>query len=316
MKNIIENEVNGILSGILGDYKKGRAVDKMDIYNQPDKAEIMTILDSLFSIVYPGFFRDKTHKIYNIEHTVSTMIEDVMFHLNKQIMVVLKYTRALPEDEEEQLQEIAQNACVAFLKKIPQVREYLETDLQAAYDGDPAARSKDEIIFSYPGIYAITVYRLAHELYLLNVPLIPRMMTEQAHSKTGIDIHPGATIGKYFFIDHGTGIVIGETTVIGEHVKLYQGVTLGALSTKGGQKLRNVRRHPTIGDNVTIYSGASILGGETVIEEGVVVGGNSFITKSVRKGTKVSVKNQELVYHSDDETLHRNETDESWFYII
>ena len=146
--------------------------------------------------------------------------------------------------------------------------------------------------------------------------LIPRMMTEQAHSKTGIDIHPGATIGKYFFIDHGTGIVIGETTIIGCHVKLYQGVTLGALSTKGGQKLRDVRRHPTIGDNVTIYSGASILGGETVIEEGVVIGGNSFITKSIKKGTKVSVRNQELIFHSDDEKLHHKEQDESWFYII
>jgi serine O-acetyltransferase len=172
------------------------------------------------------------------------------------------------------------------------------------------------VIFSYPGLYAITVYRLAHELFLLGVPLIPRMMTEEAHSRTGIDIHPGATIGKYFFIDHGTGIVIGETTIIGEHVKLYQGVTLGALSTQGGQKLRNVRRHPTIGDNVTIYSGASILGGETVIEEGVVVGGNSFITRSVSRGTKVSVKNQELIYRSDDATLHAKESDESWFYII
>lgn len=160
------------------------------------------------------------------------------------------------------------------------------------------------------------MYRLAHELFLLGVPLIPRMMTEQAHSKTGIDIHPGATIGKYFFIDHGTGIVIGETTIIGCHVKLYQGVTLGALSTKGGQKLRDVRRHPTIGDNVTIYSGASILGGETVIEEGVVIGGNSFITKSIKKGTKVSVRNQELIFHSDDEKIHHKEQDESWFYII
>lgn len=316
MKNIIENEVNPILADIMADYGKGRTVDKMDIYNQPDKAEIMSILDELFSIVYPGFFRDKTHKIYNIEHTVSTIIEDVMFHLNKQINVVLKYTKAFEENEEEKLDEFAQNACVSFMKSIPKVREYLETDLQAFYDGDPAARSKDEIVFSYPGLYAITVYRLAHELFLLNVPLIPRMMTEQAHSKTGIDIHPGATIGKYFFIDHGTGIVIGETTVIGEHVKLYQGVTLGALSTKGGQKLRDVRRHPTIKDNVTIYSGASILGGETVIEEGVVVGGNSFITKSISKGTKVSVKNQELVYHSDDESLHQKDPDESWFYII
>ena len=316
MKNIIENEIQGILGDILDDYKKERAVDKMDIYYQPDKLEIMEILDNLLTIVYPGFFRDKTHKIYNVEHTVSTLIEDVIFHLNKQIMVVLKYTKAFGEDEESRIEEFAMKASVAFLKTIPKVREYLETDLQAAYDGDPAARSRDEIIFSYPGIYAITVYRLAHELFLLDVPLIPRMMTEQAHSKTGIDIHPGATIGKYFFIDHGTGIVIGETTVIGKHVKLYQGVTLGALSTQGGQKLLDVRRHPTIKDNVTIYSGASILGGETVIEEGVVIGGNSFITKSIRKGTKVSVKNQELVYHSEEDRLHKKDSDESWFYVI
>ncbi len=242
MKNIIENEVGAILTDILDDYKKGRAVDKMDIYNQPDKTEIMDILDRLFSIVYPGFFRDKTHKIYNIEHSVSTMIEDVMFHLNKQICVVLKYTKEFGDNEEEKNWNSLHRkqpflSCGGFQR----FREYLETDLQAAYDGDPAARSKDEIVFSYPGLYAITVYRLAHELFLLGVPLIPRMMTEQAHSKTGIDIHPGATIGKYFFIDHGTGIVIGETTIIGCHVKLYQGVTLGALSTKGGQKLRDVR---------------------------------------------------------------------------
>ena len=316
MKNKIEKEIQGILCAILNDYNKDRAVDKMDIYNQPDKQEIMEILENLLTIVYPGFFRDKTHKIYNVEHTVSTLIEDVIFYLNKQIAVVLKYTKAFGEDGEEQVEAFAAEASVAFLKTIPKVREYLETDLQAAYDGDPAARSKDEIIFSYPGIYAITVYRLAHELFLLDVPMIPRMMTEQAHSKTGIDIHPGATIGKYFFIDHGTGIVVGETTVIGEHVKLYQGVTLGALSTQGGQKLRDVRRHPTIKDHVTIYSGASILGGETVIEEGVVIGGNSFITKSIQKGTKVSVKNQELVYHSEDDRLHRQASDESWFYVI
>ena len=316
MKNIIEREVDGILTDILDDYKKKRAIDKNDIYNQPDKNEIIAILDHLMAIVYPGFFREKSHKIYNLSHTVSTLIEDVLFHLNKQIMVVMKYTKAFSEEQEKELEEFAQNASVAFLKTIPKIREYLDTDLQAALDGDPAASSKEEIIFSYPGLYAITVYRLAHELFLLKVPLIPRMMTEHAHSKTGIDIHPGATIGKYFFIDHGTGIVVGETTVIGEHVKLYQGVTLGALSTKGGQKLRHVRRHPTICDNVTIYSGASILGGNTVIEEGVVVGGNAFITKSVSKGTKVSVKNQELVYHSDDESLHQNEQDESWFYVI
>ena len=170
------------------------------------------------------------------------------------------------------------------MKRIPKIREYINTDVEATFEGDPASTGTDEIIFSYPGLYAIFVFRVAHELHQLEVPLIPRMMTEYAHSLTGIDIHPGATIGKYFFIDHGTGIVIGETTLIGEHVKIYQGVTLGALSTRGGQRLRGSRRHPTIEDNVTIYSNASILGGDTVIGRGVTIGGNAFITKSVYKG--------------------------------
>ncbi|MDD6639278.1 MAG: serine acetyltransferase [Lachnospiraceae bacterium] len=315
MQNIIEQNIGSILNDIMDDYKKGRAIDKTDIYNQPDKKEVISILKNLLCIVYPGFYRDKTYKIYHLDHTVSTLIEDVIFHLNKQILLALRYS-GVDEDDEQRLSEHAQHIAVAFMRTIPKVREYLDTDLQAAYDGDPAAKSKDEIIFSYPGIYAITIFRLAHELFLLGVPLIPRMMTEYAHNLTGIDIHPGATIGKYFFIDHGTGIVVGETTEIGEHVKLYQGVTLGALSTRGGQNLRNKKRHPTIKDNVTIYSGASILGGDTVIEEGVVVGGNAFITSSIRKGTKVSVKSQELIYHVDDETIERSELDEAWYYVI
>ena len=315
MQNIIEQNIGSILNDIMDDYKKGRAIDKTDIYNQPDKKEVISILKNLLCIVYPGFYRDKTYKIYHLDHTVSTLIEDVIFHLNKQILLALRYS-GVDEDDEQRLSEHAQHIAVAFMRTIPKVREYLDTDLQAAYDGDPAAKSKDEIIFSYPGIYAITIFRLAHELFLLGVPLIPRMMTEYAPNLTGIDIHPGATIGKYFFIDHGTGIVVGETTEIGEHVKLYQGVTLGALSTRGGQNLRNKKRHPTIKDNVTIYSGASILGGDTVIEEGVVVGGNAFITSSIRKGTKVSVKSQELIYHVDDETIERSELDEAWYYVI
>lgn len=185
------------------------------------------------------------------------------------------------------LQTKAAEKCDRFLDKLVEVQDILVTDVDAAYEGDPAAYSKDEIIYSYPGIYAIMVYRLAHELQLLEVPLIPRIMTEHAHSKTGIDIHPGAQIGKYFFIDHGTGIVIGETTVIGEHVKVYQGVTLGGLSTSGGQLLKGKKRHPTIEDNVTIYSGASILGGNTVIGEGALIGGNAFVTKSVPPHTRV-----------------------------
>ena len=180
--------------------------------------------------------------------------------------------------------------CQDFLKQIPDVQDMLESDVNAAYDGDPAAYSKSEIIYSYPGLYAIMVYRLAHELFQLKVPLIPRIMTEHAHNVTGIDIHPGATIGRSFFIDHGTGIVIGETTVIGEHVKIYQGVTLGGLSTDGGQTLKGTKRHPTIEDNVTIYSGVSILGGDTVIGSGSLIGGNTFVTDSIPRDTRVIAK--------------------------
>ena len=195
----------------------------------------------------------------------------------------LRIARVLGNDEtcdqcpKSDLSNKAEKIVEEFFSKIPMIREYLYTDVQAAYDGDPAAYSTDEVIFSYPGIFAITVYRIAHELVLLGVPLIPRIMTEYAHSLTGIDINPGAAIGKYFCIDHGTGIVIGETTTIGDHVKIYQGVTLGALSTKRGQLLKGEKRHPTIGNNVTIYSGTSVLGGDTVIGDGVTIGGNAFI---------------------------------------
>jgi len=175
-----------------------------------------------------------------------------------------------------------------FLDLLPEIKRISITDLQAAYDGDPAAECYEEIVWTYPGFFAINVYRTAYELHRLGIRLLPRMMSEYAHSKTGIDIHPGAQIGKAFFIDHGTGVVIGETTEIGDHVKLYQGVTLGALSTRGGQKLKKKKRHPTISDGVTVYAGASILGGNTLIGEGAVIGCNAFITESVDKGIKIS----------------------------
>ena len=217
-----------------------------------------------------------------------------MFQLTRQVSLVFQRQGEKPDQAEQHAQQV----CFAFLNGIPDIRAMVQTDLQAAYDGDPAATGMDEVIFSYPGLYAISVYRLAHELFRLGVPMIPRMMTEYAHSLTGIDIHPGATIGKYFFIDHGTGIVIGETTTIGDNVKVYQGVTLGALSTRGGQQLRGKKRHPTIEDNVTIYAGASILGGNTVIGAGSVIGSNAFITSSIAPGTTVSIKTQELQYRS------------------
>ena len=293
MKNIIEHEISQITKSILDDYGTGRNIDKMDLFNQPSKEEIIAIVEDLLKIVYPGYYRDRSYKIYNIKSNSTVTIEDVAYHLNKQILLALKYT-AKEENDVEKLTEQAEKDTVTFLKKIPDVRAMLETDLEAAFQGDPAAKYRDEIILSYPGMFAITVNRLAHELFLLEVPLIPRIMTEYAHSITGIDIHPGATIGQYFFIDHGTGVVVGETTVIGDRVKIYQGVTLGALSTRGGQKLRDVRRHPTIEDDVTIYSGASILGGETVVGRNSVIGSNVFITSSIPADTKVSMKDQDL----------------------
>ncbi|MBP5446496.1 MAG: serine acetyltransferase, partial [Treponema sp.] len=246
-------------------------------------------------------------KVSDFENYISVLCREVMLVLNKQIFLALKKLPENAEAAEEKLRERARLVTHEFFDRIPRVREYLESDLQAAYDGDPAAFDKTEIILSYPGFFAIAVNRLAHELFVLGVPLIPRIMTEYAHNRTGIDIHPGATLGKYFFIDHGTGIVIGETTVIGEHVKVYQGVTLGALSTNGGQQLKGVKRHPTIEDNVTIYSGASILGGDTVIGKNSVIGGNTFVTKSVASETVVSIKNQELKFKTASDNLSPEE---------
>lgn len=296
MRQSNDEKIEHIVQLILDDYEDDRAVNKTDLYNQPDKEAIIDVMEKLLKILYPGYYSDKVYKIYSLKNNMSATIEDVIFHLKKQIMVVLKYANVCADITDIELDERAKNITYNFMEKIPQIRSYLDTDIQAAYEGDPAAASKDEVILSYPGLYAVSIYRIAHELFLLDVPMIPRIMTEYAHSVTGIDIHPGAIIGKYFFMDHGTGIVIGETTVIGEHVKIYQGVTLGGLSTKGGQKLRGIKRHPTIGDYVTIYSGASILGGDTVIEENVVVGGNTFVTKSIEKGTRVSAREQELQF--------------------
>ena len=285
-----EAKIESVVDSILSDYAAGRDIDKIERVRRPDKDVIIDIIEKLRRIVFPGYFKDKTYRIYNAKHNLSMLIEDVMFHLTRQIALVYQEGGM----EETEAVSKAEDQCLEFFSRIPQVRALVQTDLQASYDGDPAATGYAEIIYAYPGLFAITVYRLAHVLYVLGVPMIPRIMTEHAHSVTGIDIHPGATVGKYFFIDHGTGIVVGETTVIGDNVKLYQGVTLGALSTRGGQSLRGKRRHPTIEDNVTIYAGASVLGGETVIGRGSVIGSNVFITKSIPSCTTVSVKNLEL----------------------
>lgn len=319
MKDIIIgniDSIDGVVDKILRDYKEGKVIDKTDVFNQPDKDIIFDIMKKLQKIILPGYYKNKTYRVYTLRNYLTMLIEDIIYNLKKQIIIVYKGSNNLGELNEDEIEEKAEKTAIDFLNKIPKIREYIETDIQAAFEGDPAAYNKDEIIFSYPGIYAILVYRIAHELYNLSVPIIPRIMTESAHSDTGIDIHPGAVIGKYFFIDHGTGIVIGETTVIGQHVKIYQGVTLGALSTRGGQNLKGLKRHPTIKDNVTIYSGASILGGETIIGENVVIGSNAFITKSIKENTKVSIKNQELRFTYDSNKSTEIDDDNSWFYMI
>ncbi len=290
----MEKALVPVTETILNDYGKGRAIDNLDqIYKLPDKNAIIDITEKLLRVVFPGYYRDKAYKSYNIHHNMALLIEDIAFNLNKQLLIILERYKRSATMSQDELIEMAQNLSITFFERIPKIREYINTDIEATYDGDPAASSADEIIMAYPGLYAIAINRLAHEMFEMGIPLIPRIMTEYAHNLTGIDIHPGAKIGKYFFIDHGTGIVIGETTVIGEHVKIYQGVTLGALSTSGGQKLNGARRHPTIEDHVTIYSGASILGGNTVIGEHSVIASNVFITSSVPPWTRVSVKNQE-----------------------
>jgi serine O-acetyltransferase len=282
-------------------YQEHEGIIKVDTGYQLNRTVILEILEKLRSLIFPGYFGRRNISAGLVEYYAGDLLEDVCYQLPRQISRALRHTERYRTADKKETDSSAEDLTFAFLSTLPEIRSYLAMDITASYDGDPAAFSIDEIISSYPGIYAIMVNRLAHELHKLGVPLIPRIMTEHAHNLTGIDIHPGATIGHHFFIDHGTGIVIGETTVIGNFVKLYQGVTLGALSTRGGQVLKEVKRHPTIEDHVTIYSGASILGGGTVIGEGVVIGSNAFVTKSVPEKTKVSVKNPELQFKADEQ---------------
>ncbi len=315
---IREDEIDDIVALVLSDYNGGKNIDTVNIYNKPDKEEVRELVDHLFRLVFPGYFRERKVKIYNPKNSFAVTVEDIFYHLNKLVTLALDFCRLRGTMTYEERRMESYRICKVFFKKLPTIRSYIETDLLAAFDGDPAAGCLEEIILAYPGLIAVTVNRLAHELYLLKVPVIPRLMTEYAHTQTGIDIHPGATIGKYFFIDHGTGIVIGETAVIGDHVKIYQGVTIGALSTRGGQKLSGKKRHPTIGDNVTIYAGASILGGDTVIGDNSVIGGNTFITSSVPPETRVSIKNPEMEYRTNDNKRKREEIKQSeeWYYMI
>ena len=305
MKNI-EPKIKKLTTDILKDYGQGRTIDKMNAFTSPDMDVVVDILDKLQKILFPGYYRNKNYHFYTAENNLQTLIEDVLFNLTKQISMYLRYLPEYSGADYHTSMERAQEIAMEFLSRIPKIRDLVETSVQAEFDGDPAAFNKDEIIFCYPGMYAIMVFRLAHEFYDLGVPMLPRII-------------PGATIGRYFFIDHGTGIVVGETTIIGDNVKIYQGVTIGALSTRGGQNLRSKKRHPTIEDNVTIYSGASILGGETVIGHDSVIGGNTFITMSVPPGSNVSIKSQELHISSKGRPdAEAKDLDQSttWFYTI
>lgn len=270
----------------------------------PKRSEIITILEEIRRLIFPGYFGSENTSIVPLDIFAGNELSIIYEKLYKQIKIALLFSLRGKSDEEiknselikgcESVDDAVELMTLEFIKKLPEIQNLILKDVEAELQGDPAASSLEEIIFSYPGIYAISIYRIAHVLYELKIPFIPRIMTEHAHSKTGIDINPGATIGEYFFIDHGTGIVIGETTTIGNHVKIYQGVTLGALSTMKGQELSGVKRHPTIEDNVVIYANTTILGGQTVVGEGSVVAGNTFLTKSVPSHTTVSAYIPEL----------------------
>ncbi|MBT9772852.1 MAG: serine O-acetyltransferase [Coprococcus sp.] len=259
----------------------------------PNRGTIIGIIKDLRRVVFPGYFGDENISSTMPGYFLGNMLTHIYEEMRTQIEIAFLYDDKGASSREE-ITEKARDICERFISRLPYIQKMLLMDVQAGFDGDPAAKSKEDIIFSYPGLFAIYVYRIAHELYVQNVPFIPRIMTEYAHGKTGIDINSGANIGRYFFIDHGTGIVIGETTEIGDYVKLYQGVTLGALSTRKGQLLSGKKRHPTIGDHVTIYANSTILGGETVIGCDSIIGGNSFITESVPAHTRVSIKSPEL----------------------
>lgn len=315
MNEAMDEKIQGIVKDILTDVEKEHNGNTITEHNQPDRDEIIEIIHNIQSVLFPVHWGEKKDiSDFAVKYELGGLIERIYTSLSVQISRALRCHPAYQKKSKAVRKADAKEMAVRFLDKMTTIREYLKTDIQAAFDGDPAAFNKDEIIFSYPGFYAILVNRIAHELYLMKIPLIPRIMTEYAHGKTGIDIHPGASIGKYFFIDHGTGVVIGETTTIGDHVKLYQGVTLGGLSTRAGQGLRDVKRHPTIGNQVTIYSNASVLGGDTVIGDGCVIGGNCFVTRSIPAHMKVSNPGFQLEMRPDENAL--TDVGEYWSYEI
>lgn len=285
---------DSITDRLIDSYNTSGGINRMGTENFPNRENVVTALQDLQALVFPGFKYNDHLDATNLRYLTGMHINRCISILTKEIQKALAYVVSSKDEKEHHVQNshcygLAEKTAQALIEELPAIRETLIKDAQAALAGDPAARSLEEVILSYPGLEAITVHRLAHFLHANGVPVIPRIMSEHVHGKTGIDIHPGATIGESFFIDHGTGIVIGETCIIGKNVKIYQGVTLGALSVK--KDLMNKKRHPTIEDDVTIYAGATILGGNTTIGKGCTIGGNTWVTESVPTGTVLIQKN-------------------------
>ncbi|HVV71046.1 MAG TPA: serine O-acetyltransferase [Verrucomicrobiae bacterium] len=278
----VQTTVSQLTERLVASYEQDGGINHLDGKNLPSKKAIALITMDLLRLLFPGFFDDKLVHSSEIKTETALRVEQVLASLEAEIAKSLEYAPP-PElqSPKRDLRPIARSRAIEFLAKLPRIREMLQTDTEAAFNGDPAALSREEVIVAYPFIETIAVQRLAHELYLDKIPLIPRIMSEWAHARTGMDLHPGAQIGSHFFVDHCTGTVVGETTVIGNHVKMYQGVGLVAKSLSLGQKLRGQKRHPTIEDHVTIYAGATIMGGDTVVGEGSTIGANVFLTSSV-----------------------------------
>ena len=272
--------VTQLTEQLIASYASAGGINHLDGKNLPSKRAIANITVNLLRLLFPGFFDEKLTHSSEIKAETATLIDTVLGSLEDEIYKSLEYNppEGVPKKE---LRNLAHSRTLQFLSKLPKIRDVLCTDTEAAYNGDPAALSKEEVIVAYPFIEAIAVQRLAHELYLDGIPLIPRIMTEWAHGRTGMDLHPGAQIGQYFFVDHCTGTVVGETTIIGDHVKMYQGVGLVAKSLAAGQLLRGQKRHPTIGDYVTIYAGATIVGGDTDVGDHSTIGANVTLARSV-----------------------------------
>ncbi len=267
----------------------------------PSRQEMLNLIYQARDILFPGYFNDAGVDPINLKYTLGQQVSRLYRDLSTQITNAIRHDCFRYNQDCAHCQNSGREMGLAFIKTLPDLRRKLALDVRAAYNGDPASSSMDEIIFSYPGLFAITVHRMAHVMQHLNIPLLPRMMSEHAHSLTGIDIHPGAHIGESFFIDHGTGVVVGQTCKIGDRVRLYQGVTLGALSIPpdASEELRSQKRHPTIEDDVIIYSGATILGGNTVIGARSVIGGNVWLTESVPPDSKIFIKKPELIYRAN-----------------